>query len=69
MSNYIQSTVPGYVIDKSSRTILNTNPVQYKAILSQRESSTKIHHLQNEINDIKSDITEIRDMLRQFITK
>lgn len=63
----IATTIPGYSVDPKTRSVLNTNPAQYRNILSQRESSSKIYQLQNEIKDIKSDIKDILSLLKQII--
>ena len=61
MSNLVKTDVNGYVKDRSTSVVLNTNEEQYLAIKAQREKHREmkamhlsIQSLQNQINDLKS---------------
>lgn len=59
------------VRDEQTQAILNVNMVEYKNYLEQKRVKEiefeKIQSLENEVNSMKSDLGEIKDLLRSMI--
>ncbi len=57
--------------DESTKAILNTNMQEYQQYISlkkSKENQTKrIDNLESNINELKNDLTEIKDLLRGII--
>jgi hypothetical protein len=49
--------------------IINTDDSYYKAIVAQRESEKKAREMETKMQDLESEITEIRDLLKQVINR
>ncbi len=49
--------------------IINTDDSYYKAIIAQRESEKKAREMETKMQDLESEITEIRDLLKQVINR
>ena len=67
MSKYI--TVEGHsdiVREDSSHAIINTNTEQYRLTMRRREL---MRSQKNEINTLKQEVTEIKDLLKDIIEK
>ncbi len=56
--------------DSSTNAIVNTDMQSYNNYLSSKktkeEESKKIQNIENEINSIKGDLNEIKDLLRNL---
>ena len=57
----------GYLRDDSNHALINTNVSAYKQYVSQRESQNKVSSLESEVDSLKSDITDIKEMLSILI--
>ncbi len=67
MSKYI--TVEGHsdiVREDSSQAIINTDTEQYRLVMRRREL---MRSQKNEINTLKQEVTEIKDLLKDIIEK
>ena len=67
MSKYI--TVEGHndiVRDETSQAIINTDTEQYRSVMRRRQL---ISNQKNEINALKQEVTEIKDLLKDIIEK
>ena len=67
MSKY--SRVEGHVDlvrDESSSAIINTNVEQYRLVMKRREV---MKAQRSEINTLKQEVTEIKDLLKDIIEK
>jgi len=62
-----------YVRDEDSGAILNTNISEYQTYLHQKAlkelESQKIKNLEVDVNSIKSDLHEIKNLLRSFLNE
>jgi hypothetical protein len=63
--------VKGYdhlIRDPKTNSIINTNMSEYKEYISRRnskiEEDQKIQNLENDMNNIKSDLSEIKNLLK-----
>lgn len=54
--------------DPKTNSIINTNMSEYKEYISRRnskiEEDQKIQNLENDMNNIKSDLSEIKNLLK-----
>ena len=57
----------GYLRDDNNSALINTNINAYKQYVSQRESQKKVRSLESEVDSLKSDITDIKEMLSILI--
>jgi|TARA_B100000085_G_C18536101_1_gene510065 hypothetical protein len=61
---------PGLVRDKKSKAILNTDMTNYKKYIKLKElhnnEDKKIENLENGLSELKSDIDEIKNLLREL---
>lgn len=56
-------------VKTSQGVIINTDDSYYKAVIAQRESEKKARDMKNKMQDLESEITEIRDLLKQVINR
>lgn len=63
----LKTEQPGYFKDSISGAILNTNDHEYHAILKSRDEAKKGKALCLEINNLKDELKEIKDMLRKVV--
>jgi len=68
------SKVDGYtnlVRDEHTKAVLNTNMNEYKNYIEQRriknQELEKIQTLENDVNSMKNDLSEIKSLLRSII--
>lgn len=56
--------------DANTKAIINTNMTEYKNYMSSKQSkineSQKIESLRNEIDCVKNDLSEIKELLRRL---
>jgi len=60
---------PSLIRDKSSGAIININETAYKARLKQIEDSKKNAQQTEKINKLESDVEEIKNLLKQLVSK
>jgi len=60
---------PDMILDESSGAILNTNIEAYNAFKMKNKKSNMIIEHENEIHNIKEDISEIKSLLKALISK
>lgn len=58
-----------YVKDSRSKVVINTDDSHYKSILSARSASEKNRLLGQEINSLREELCDIRDLLQKVIAK
>lgn len=63
MSKYIKTSSPGYVIDESTKAVINIDNSGYQKILEQRKKEKEMRQLNERINKLETDISDIKDML------
>lgn len=57
-------SLPNYVREKKSKALLNTDDVSLAAYRNQRANIKRINNLNSEVAGIKSDLEEIKNMLK-----
>lgn len=59
------------VRDPNTQAILNTNMNEYNAYMERKkikeQEFSRIENLENDINSVKGDLSEIKDLLRSLI--
>ena len=72
---YVKTNAEGLIRDTQTQAILNTDIVALKNHRMQRERHKKtqaelnrINTLSNEVDSLKSDITEIKDLLKSLVS-
>lgn len=59
-----------FIRDESSQAIINTNVNEYHKYLSEKQKkineSERIESIENDISGLKSDVTEIKNLLKQI---
>ena len=58
-----------YVRDTKSKAILATNLDEKKRFLLRQKEKQKVLAMEQDINNIKSDLSEIKDLLAKLIEK
>lgn len=56
-----------YVRDPRTGVVINTDDSQYKAILAERQLRKQSRDLQNQIDNLHKDMSEIRNLLVQVV--
>jgi hypothetical protein len=70
MNNYTKiKESPDMVLDGDNGAILNTNLEAYNAFKMKNKKSNMIIEHENEIHNIKEDISEIKNLLKLLIDK
>lgn len=60
---YTPTSSPGYVIDESTKAIINIDNSGYQKILEQRKKNKEMVQLNNRVERLENDISEIKEML------
>lgn len=62
-----------YYRDTNSNALLNTNSEEFRAYYAERELKKKEmqekQNLENKVNKLEQDVSEIKDLLRQLVAK
>ena len=56
-----------YIRDNTNHALINTNVNAYKHYVQQRESQKKVVGIEHEVDTLKKDVTEIKEMLMILI--
>lgn len=62
-NNYIETNVPGYVIDDSTKAVINIDNSGYQKILEQRKRNKEMMQLNSRMNKLENDIFDIKELL------
>jgi hypothetical protein len=60
---------PTLVRDSQSKAILNTNVEGLKVHKQQREERMRVKRMLDEFDSVKSDLSEIKNLLKELLTK
>lgn len=70
MTNYIKvKDHPGLVRDSNSKAILNTNEDGLNKYREMRDKEMKTAQAIDEVQKLRSDVDEIKDMLKKLLEK
>jgi len=57
-----------YLRDTSSGLVINTNEKEYQAILARRQDKKKADAICQELDNLKTELSDIKNMLQQVIS-
>lgn len=63
----VQTTDANFARDVETHAVINTNTTAYMLYKQQRDKSRTVDQLAAEVNELKSDISEIKQLLGQLI--
>ncbi|MGA1049477.1 MAG: hypothetical protein ACO3UU_15850 [Minisyncoccia bacterium] len=66
---YLVKDHPGLFRDPISKAIINENQKAFDKYMREKQLRDKNIHFENEINNMKSDIIEIKNILRELLNK
>jgi hypothetical protein len=66
---YQKTNIPGYVKDEKTNLIVNRNTQQYDQYLAGKKQALEINRLNKKVETMGSELTEIKDLLRQLLNK
>jgi len=61
---YAKTNVPGLMRDMSTNAVINMNMDELKLYREQINRAVELNNLRSEMNTLKGDVSEIKDMLR-----
>lgn len=70
MTTYINTEFTNYVKDGTDgrlSAILNTDSAGYSAFRIQRDRNKKIKSVVEEVDELKADVTEIKNLLKELL--
>lgn len=65
----IKTENPNFSRDQNNQALLNTNAEAYNLYKMQRSQLTNASSLQRQVDALKSDMTDIKDMLKVLIQR
>lgn len=64
-----KTNLPGYVKDSETQMITNRNDDEYKTYLKQRDKILEQQALEEKINNLEDQVSEIHAMLKKIVDK
>jgi hypothetical protein len=61
--SYTPTNTPGYVIDESTKAVINIDSAEYERVRQQRARSKEMKNLGQRVENLERDISEIKEML------
>lgn len=67
MTNYSKTTVQGILRDPDTNVLINSNTAEYERILEQRKQQKQAQTVQSQIDSLKNEFVELKEMLKQVL--
>lgn len=67
--SYVKTDQPGLVRDSRTHAIINNNDTEYKNFMQTRNQSKHIKTIENDLNELKQDFVDIKNMLKELIER
>ena len=67
MTLYAKTNYSGIIRDMDTNFIINTNDVEYNKILEQRKQHRQTQAVQHQIDSLKNEFIELKEMLKQVL--
>ena len=67
MTLYAKTNYSGIIRDMDTNVIINTNDVEYNKILEQRKQHRQTQSVQHQIDSLKNEFIELKEMLKQVL--
>jgi hypothetical protein len=62
-----KTNAAGLMRDKSTGAIINTNESEYLTYREQVARAKEVNSLKNQVDDIRGEVSEIKDMLKSIL--
>tara|TARA_B100002019_G_scaffold178694_1_gene154289 strand:+ start:1554 stop:1766 length:213 start_codon:yes stop_codon:yes gene_type:complete len=59
----------GLVRDSHSKAILNVDKTEYLAYISKQQKAKRLENVENKVFDLQKDLSEIKQLLQQLVSK
>lgn len=69
MSNFVKTDHPDFIRDTQTTALLNTNIKGLEAYKIQRDRILRTDRLVEEVNELKNDVQDIKNLLNQIASK
>jgi AmiR/NasT family two-component response regulator len=66
MNEFLKTDISGYIKDPLSQAVINTNDAEYNRVLMERSKAKEIVRLTQDVDNMKSELTEIKNLLMQI---
>lgn len=66
MNEFLKTDISGYIKDPQSQAVINTNDAEYNRVLAERAKAKEIGRLTKDVDNMKSELTEIKHLLMQI---
>jgi cell shape-determining protein MreC len=66
---FVKTENPGYVRDTDSMAVINTDIESFKNYKLMREEKLKVQKLTNEVDSLKQDLNQLKDLLNRVLEK
>jgi hypothetical protein len=67
MNNVIKTEKDDFLRDQTNHALINTNVSAYKQYVQSRQSQKKVVDIENEVSNLKKDVSDIKEMLMILI--
>lgn len=67
MENVVPTNIEGYCKDLTSGVLINSDESEYQKILALREKKRADRNIVREIDQLKNDMTEIKELLKMAL--
>lgn len=67
MAKFLNTNVSGFVKDPFSQAVINTDDAEYNRIVAERERAKKVATLCHDVDNIKSELSDIKTLLLQIV--
>jgi hypothetical protein len=63
MNIVVKTNADGYLRDRSTAAIINTNDSEYMTILKEREKAKRLAKLEKDVESIKNELRSIKNLI------
>jgi hypothetical protein len=63
MNIVVKTNADGYLRDRSTAAIINTNDSEYMTILKEREKAKRLAKLEKDVESIKNELRNIKNLI------
>lgn len=65
--SYVKTDAPGLIRDMNTKAVINTNVSDYHYILEKRKQQKNIQTVQQQIDSLKSEFVELKQLIFQLV--
>lgn len=67
MTQYAKTNYSGLIRDMNTNAVINTNDAEYNKILEQRKQRRQSQEVQQQIDSLKTEFIELKEILKQVL--